>query len=71
MKSVYGQEESCLGAFNKSRVLNFISWLDFKWIIITCLPKIYTSFLAGAFLQFMHIRAQCDCIPDNRVTFHA
>ena len=41
LRSVYGQE-SCLGAFHKRRVLNIISWPDLQWIIITCLPKIYT-----------------------------
>ena len=46
LRSVYGQE-SCQGAFHKRRVLNVISWPDLHWIIITCLPKIYTLMFSG------------------------
>lgn len=39
--------------YTKERVLSFISWLDFKWIIITFLPKIYTFIFSG-YLSSVH-----------------
>lgn len=51
----------------KERDINFTSWLGFKWVIITCLPEIYTEFQYVS--VFVLKQAKRGCILDIRAIF--